>query len=352
MDWLKRLRADKRSDIPGLLRQGEGYFYVSQLHIQAGGIPTHEFLHFDQKGKVCGIEIKFSPGSVDQVVERFDTIPNDRLLKGKYEIQGPNLVFRLVSSEVEVDYKGQIIGDRLSLHMHSRKNNYQSYESYSFVATRQRHLENIVRNSNPKPENSHNKSGPNAMSTQLAEKAWEYDRKSDTVNAIRNFDQAIQVAPLEHNLYYGRGVVYCKTQNYTMSIADLNRAIALVPEFPAALTERGLAFLESGNFDQALVDYERAIQFDSTYAQAYINIGSLYAKQGKWKQALEALSEGIRLKPAGDEVAYINRSTTYEQLGDIAAAIRDVEKYLQTYPQGPYVEYAQKRIMTLKDRAT
>ncbi len=327
--------------------QGEGYFYISPMHTQSNGTPTHEFLHFGLDGNVYGIEIQFSRGGIDQVVERFDTIPGNILLSGKYLIQGAAIRFCLASPQVDVEYKGHISGDCLYLNIHSRKNDYQSSEAYCLIATRPKHLENIAQNTIPRPETSPFKNEPGPTSVQLAKKAWEYDKHGDALNAIRHFDQAIQIDPTMPNLYYGRGVVYCKTQNYTMAIADLNRAIVLYPRFPGALTERGLAFLESGNLDRALKDYDEAIQINSQYAPAHINLGSLYAKQGRWKQALDELNEGIRLEPSGDEVAYINRATVYEQLGDIAAALSGLNKYLQVFPQGHHVEHVRKSIAAL-----
>jgi tetratricopeptide (TPR) repeat protein len=347
MNLFNRLKGAQPPAGPAGLVCAAGCFYVSQLHIQADGTPSHEFLHFTPQGQAAGLEFGFAPGGSDQVLEQFATLPNHMLMKGKYTAQGPELKFQLASRSVTVDYQGRISGDRLLLHLHSRKNDYRSDEIYSFVATRQQQLDNLRQGAVLRPAGAPRAAGAGQASAQLAEQAWQFDKQGRPLDALQHFDQALAANPLEHNLYYGRGVVYCKTQNYCLALADLNRALALVPDFPAALTERGLAFLESGNLEQARADYEHALQADPDYAQAHINLGSLYARQGQWAAALKALSAGLRLKPAGDEVAYLNRATAYTQLGNPAAARRDLERYLQAFPQGQYVEQARQQMEAL-----
>jgi tetratricopeptide (TPR) repeat protein len=335
-----------------------GLVYVSGLHIQQqGSTPTHEFLKFDASGQVCGIEIAFSSGSVDQVVEQFNTIPDGILLKGKYTVRGETLVFQLVSSQVVIDYEGRAMGDRLALHIHSRTTAYERDEVYWSAATRAEQLKHMARSealarpTAPRLDSLQVDADASRAAALLNERAWECEHKGDRLGAILHFDKALQAHPFSHNSYYGRGVIYCKTRNYTMAIADLNRAIDLVPGFAGALTERGLAFVESGNLEQAMRDYDKAIRANPAYGLAHINMGSAYAIQGDWHKALGYLTEGIRLSPQADEAAYLNRATTYEQLGNIAAAIEDLNRYLCAYPQGAYVEHARKQLAALKKRA-
>ena len=80
----------------------------------------------------------------------------------------------------------------------------------------------------------------------------------DYKNAIQDYDQALNLAPSNSEVYYNRGVAYFSINRPQNAIADFNQAIALQPEMAEAYGNRGLIRLNLGDHQGALADYEEA----------------------------------------------------------------------------------------------
>ncbi|MBK7203095.1 tetratricopeptide repeat protein [Candidatus Amarolinea dominans] len=312
----------------------------------------------NDNGKVLGISMAFESGSVDHSSEGFSGIPRNAFSSGRYEIHDHKIDFVLTLPEGTVTYTGRITGERLELHSRSRITNYECDTNYWLVRPLlpQTEMEDRPFGARMDAKLIEDEPGAFTVGPEATEKAirfqaqaWECDKGDDLIGAIVNFDRAISMNPSNPNSYYGRGVMYCKSLNYTIAVADLNRAMHLEPNFPAALTERGLAYVESKDFARAMVDYDHSIAIDPTYAGAHINKGSAYALQGQWAEAIISLDKGIRLDPEVS-AAYFNRATAYQQLGDYSHAIEDFRTYLRFWPQDPAAEYARKHLAKLEEK--
>lgn len=362
MSWLKRL-ADRK---PKVGRQAEWnavagdsqvrWLYVSELRVQDDGPSWHEYLSFDDRGRVKAVYLAFEPGSIDRAAEGFSAIPGQAFSSGRYEIHDHTLDFALSMPKGSVAYKGRIVGERLELHWKSSVTKAEGDTRYWWVRTLDppagREDTPLGNQTSAQPAGD-TEAAPVVDPAVLEEakrlqaQAWQRDGQDDLIGAIIGFDRAICANPGDPDSYYGRGVMYCKSRNYTMAVADLDRALRLEPSFPAALAERGLAYAKTEHLVRAMADYDRAIAIDPTYALAHVNKGSAYGLQGQWAEAVVSLSEAIRLDPRHSE-AYCNRATAYQQLGDNARAAQDFRAYLRASPQAPATAYAQERLAELE----
>ena len=73
------------------------------------------------------------------------------------------------------------------------------------------------------------------------------------------------------------------------AIADYNKAIDMNPDFADAYDNRGLTFYKQGSFTQAIVDFNKAIEINPNDSEEYNNRGACYSHQGS------LCSGGVRL---------------------------------------------------------
>ncbi|HOU13909.1 MAG TPA: tetratricopeptide repeat protein [Anaerolineae bacterium] len=356
MSWLEQLFHKKSDQLVGSKFLRFDGLYISELHVQ-GSQPSHTYLKFYDDARVVSIEIAFTPRSIDQTVESFGKIPEHALSKGHYRIQERTLVFSLTHQAREANYRGTIFGDRLELHVYSQINAHKSDQIYWFVTSPLSTTRQESCSASELLKKAPDETAKTAVvyqeqrnkAARLLQQAWQFDQNNNPIEALLNFDEALALTPNDPEGFYGRGIVYCKTYNYSMAIADLNRALWLKPDFTAALAERGLAFVDIGNLAQGMTDYDKAIGIDPTYGIAHINKGSAYLLQEEWQDALSSLDKGISLEP-GAPGAYFNRATAHEKLGNYDRAAADLKTILRFFPKSQEGEMAQSRLQKLEEQ--
>jgi tetratricopeptide (TPR) repeat protein len=195
-------------------------------------------------------------------------------------------------------------------------------------------------------------------------------QRGDYQEAIKQFNQALQ---LQENLavaYSDRCFAYLQLQDYHQAIADCTQALNFAPQNFDTYLLRGLAHYRKGDDPSAIADYNQAIALKPDDFRAYYNRGLAYTGQGKYLKAIAnynlALTQipptsnlfladiyndrglahlilqdspaamldfnlAIRLKPQ-DYRAYFNRGCTSGQNGDDMAAIRDFSQAIRLNP--------------------
>lgn len=82
----------------------------------------------------------------------------------------------------------------------------------------------------------------------------------DYVHAIQDYDQALQLAPSNSEVYYNRGVAYFSINRPQNALRDFSQAIALQPNMAEAYGNRGLIRQTMGDRQGAIADYQQARQ--------------------------------------------------------------------------------------------
>ena len=83
--------------------------------------------------------------------------------------------------------------------------------------------------------------------------------KGDYVNAIADYNQALNLSPHNPEIYYNRAVAHYSVGQPQIALQDLDRALQLQPTMAEAYANRGSIHLEMGNQDGAIADGQKAI---------------------------------------------------------------------------------------------
>ena len=86
---------------------------------------------------------------------------------------------------------------------------------------------------------------------------------------------------------YNRALIKAKIEDWSGSLADLDRVIDINPENVLALFNRAAIFLEMERYRDAIADYTRAIELYPDFAKAYMNRSYAKNKLGQYKSARE-----------------------------------------------------------------
>jgi tetratricopeptide (TPR) repeat protein len=158
-----------------------------------------------------------------------------------------------------------------------------------------------------------------------------YDVSGDKDSALKDYDQALELAPDNAEIYYNRGVLFVSQENYNAALKDYNVALRINPAYVAALYNRGRLFAYVHNHSAALTDYSEAIRLDPS-ALLYQERGSVYVQQHDFQRALDDENAAIRLDPS-IALAYFFRSMAYGGLGAGDKASADVRTAIHLDPK-------------------
>ncbi|MBF0504717.1 MAG: tetratricopeptide repeat protein [Candidatus Omnitrophica bacterium] len=159
--------------------------------------------------------------------------------------------------------------------------------------------------------------------------AW--DQQGNFIQALFNYNKAIELNPYYAHAYNGRGNVYTKQGNFTQALSDYTKAVEIDPNYADAYYNLGIFYENQGALDQALINYNKAIKINPDYPEAYYNRGNIFRNQTNFIQALSDYSKAIDENP-DYEKAYMNRGNTYSRLNHFTQAISDYNKALAINP--------------------
>lgn len=167
------------------------------------------------------------------------------------------------------------------------------------------------------------------------EKGLDYFSSGKLDDAIREFSEAVCVAPECANVYANRGEAYNKIGNLDAAIQDYTEAIRLDPNQDWAYLNRAVIYRNKGKLDSAIQDCNEAIRIDPKISNFYINRGEIYRRKGDLEEAIRDCNEAIRLDPNYDW-AYAIRGNINSQSGDYGAAIHDFTESLRLFRENPW----------------
>lgn len=134
-----------------------------------------------------------------------------------------------------------------------------------------------------------------------------------TDEAIAAYDRAIALTPEDDpalwRLFYARGTLSFRQDNWPAAEADFTRALELSPDQASVLNFYGYSLLERGEkLDQALDMIQRATDADPQNGAIVDSLGWAFYRLGRLPEAVETLERAVALEP-GD-------ATINDHLGD------------------------------------
>lgn len=197
------------------------------------------------------------------------------------------------------------------------------------------------------------------------EKGNEAYKKKDFENAIKHYNNAMELDP--NNIVYllNRAAVYTEMGKFEEALNDCNKAIedgrkqfADYKLIAKAFVRIGNIYMKTKNYNDAVEAYSKALTEDRTASTlnllkkaeklkeeadklAYLDPqksleakerGNQLFKEGKIPEAIKEYNEAIARNPE-DYILYSNRAACYLKLAEYHLAIKDCEKCIQINPK-------------------
>ncbi|UCD72134.1 MAG: tetratricopeptide repeat protein [Syntrophobacterales bacterium] len=117
-------------------------------------------------------------------------------------------------------------------------------------------------------------------------------------------------------------IAYWVNRRWVEAIAEYNKAIQINPRYAVPYGYRGDLYLLQGLYDEAISDCSKAIEVDPRYVSAYNTRGVAYYSKGQYDQAIADLNKAIEIEPR-NAMPYSNRGLVMMELGNIKTACSD-----------------------------
>lgn len=114
--------------------------------------------------------------------------------------------------------------------------------------------------------------------------------------AIRDLTKAIQLYPLDAELYYYRALAKLALEDEKEAEKDIDRAINLNPYYAEAYFNKGLLREKGGKIEEAIAYYSRTIELNPDHVNAYMRRAKAYMKAGMENEALEDIRSAKKLQ--------------------------------------------------------
>ena len=131
-------------------------------------------------------------------------------------------------------------------------------------------------------------------------------RYGDFSSAIREYTDAITIAPRFAEAYNARGMAYRKLTDLQNALSDYTSALHLNPQLAAAYNNRGVVHMEVRQFELALSDFDNAISLEPNNAYGYCNRAIIHNNMGHFDKSVADSSQAIEMDPNLAE-AYVTR---------------------------------------------
>lgn len=173
-------------------------------------------------------------------------------------------------------------------------------------------------------------------------KGMNYKELMKRDKAISGFQTAIEQDPDCYEAYMQLGLLYSKERN-KLAPQYLSSAIRVQEKNPEAWYARAMFYQEGNELERAKQDYRAILAFDSTYFNAWYNLGYLQYQKDNIDSAYYFFDQGVK-KDYTQAKGYYMRALCWEQKGEKAKAISDLEFALKLKEDYPLAEAALQRL--------
>jgi len=150
-------------------------------------------------------------------------------------------------------------------------------------------------------------------------------------NAIKSYQQAIDINADNVNAYNNLGIVFDVTKDFISAIKNFELAIKLSPNFPEAHYNLGNVYRKLNNFEAAIASYTFALEGRHNFAEALCNKGSCLSSLGDETAAVDCFQKAIKINSDYIE-AHNNMSVSLKNIGNFSSAKISAQKAIDLFP--------------------
>jgi tetratricopeptide (TPR) repeat protein len=151
--------------------------------------------------------------------------------------------------------------------------------------------------------------------------------------AIKSFEEALRSHPSFYVAALKLAEQYAKLERYAEALGAYRKAGELKPELPEAYVGIGVTLVSQKRYEEGIRMLRRIVELDEKLASPYLSLGYAEMMLGDYKAAERDLLRALELaRPA---IAHVYLANVYEQLGQPAKAVEQLQSYLKENPDSP-----------------
>jgi tetratricopeptide (TPR) repeat protein len=124
-------------------------------------------------------------------------------------------------------------------------------------------------------------------------------------------------------------------------------AVNASPDWVDAHINLGNALYRLGRLEEAREAFSTSVRLDPSSALAHFNLGCVLDRMAEIQAAIEEFRTAIAHSPQMAD-AHLNLALAWEKTGHKAEALRHFSLYLRSDPQGPWSDFARRRLMSFQ----
>lgn len=171
-------------------------------------------------------------------------------------------------------------------------------------------------------------------------------RKGEYIEALENFNIAVQLEPSLPELFYLRGYTKYCLDDYFGAERDYSVSISLSPFLSDVFISRAVVRSQQQNFKGAFEDFTVAQEMDSTNAEIYISRARTFLYLKKYFACLGDCNKAIQLNSTQEGV-YILKGSAEIGLERYDNAIVNLTRAIEINPTNPF-SYTQRGLVWLE----
>ena len=161
--------------------------------------------------------------------------------------------------------------------------------------------------------------------------AFSLRERGDTQEALKEYQNALDINPAYPHGYSSLGDVYLKLDQFDLAQAAYRRALAQNSKDTEVLLNSGAAFQGAGQKTAAELMYLRVLQIDPNSSAAHVNLGVLYQGENRLNDAMHQFATAIDMH-SKDIVPYYDLGVICQQAGRPDLAMNMYRKVLELKP--------------------
>jgi Flp pilus assembly protein TadD len=178
--------------------------------------------------------------------------------------------------------------------------------------------------------------------------ALQLAQAGDSKAAIEELHKAISIYGHFVMALNELGVQYMRLGDFEHARQSLESALKISPDAFILHLNRGILFVVSNRCKESEPDLRRAIALNENSALAHYYLGRALARLRKFDEAETQLLRALTLKPDDVKEAHRYLGAIYNDRGDDAHALHELETYLQLVPNAKDAEQIRGIIQQLK----